>query len=329
MKAAIMRSADSAPQYGDFPEPVVEEGRGLVDLVAAGIHPSTRALAGGGHYGSTGAYPLVPGKDAVARTPEGHLVYTAFIQDPYGTLAERMAAPLKMRFPLPDGAAAEQVAAGVNPGMSTWLPLRARAAELGESGSGLGTVLVLGVTGTAGHLAVQNARLLGADRVVGVGRNPAGLARAAAAGAETVALTDDLDADAAALAAALDGTAPSLVLDLVWGRPAEVAFTALARHGVDDDTADISYIQIGASAGETAALPASLLRSRRLRISGSGAGSISVADVMTQIPAYVEMIADGRVKVATRTYPLSSISEAWTAAADSGPRVVVVPDPAA
>lgn len=55
------------------------------------------------------------------------------------------------------------MAAGVNPGMASWLPLRARQAEAGP----LGTVLVLGVTGMSGFLAAQNARLLRAARVVG------------------------------------------------------------------------------------------------------------------------------------------------------------------
>jgi NADPH:quinone reductase-like Zn-dependent oxidoreductase len=319
MKAAIMPAADAVPHHGDFEEPVAVEGHGLVDLVAAGIHPITRSLASGAHYGSADAYPLIPGVDAVARTPEGQLVYTGFVPDPYGTLAERMATPLKARFPLPEGAVPEQIAAGLNPGLSTWLTLR--AAELG-------TVLILGVTGMAGYLAVQNARLLGATRVIGVGRNPTGLERAASAGADTVALTGDRDSDAAALVKALDGSAPTLVLDLVWGAPAEAAFQALGRRGLDADTADILYVQIGSGAGETAAVPASLLRSRRLRIIGSGAGSVSAADAMAQIPAYLQLIAEGRVTVPTRTYPLSRISEAWTAAADSGPRVVVVPDPA-
>jgi threonine dehydrogenase-like Zn-dependent dehydrogenase len=58
--------------------------------------------------------------------------------------------------------------------MASWLPLTARQAEAGP----LGTVLILGVTGISGYLAARNARLLGATRVVGAGRNPAGLERA-------------------------------------------------------------------------------------------------------------------------------------------------------
>ena len=200
------------------------------------------------------------------------------------------------------------------------MPLTARAAELGA----LGTVLILGVTGMAGLLAVQHARLLGASAVVGVGRNPIALARAADFGAKTVALTGTREADAAALAHALDGAAPSIVLDFLWGAPAETAFAALARRGLEEDTADIAYVQIGAMAGPDAAVPAALLRSRRIRISGSGAGAASIAGVMAQIPVYMQLIADRKIEVPTQTYPLSSISEAWIAPAETTRRIVMV-----
>ncbi|HUK68588.1 MAG TPA: hypothetical protein VLW50_07535 [Streptosporangiaceae bacterium] len=321
MKAAIVRAPDAAAEYGDFDEPVASEGSELVDLVAAGIHPLVRSLAAGRHYGSTGAWPLIPGVDSVARTADGALVYTGFVKAPYGTLAERMAVPATMRLPLPATADPVRIAGGLNPGLSSWMPLKARAAEIGA----LGTVVVLGATGMAGVLAVQNARMLGAAHVIGAGRNPAGLDRATAAGATAVALQGNRDADAASLASALDGAAPSLVLDFVWAAPAEAMFGALGRRGLGEDSADICYVQIGALAGPAASVPAALLRSRRIRISGSGAGSAPIAAIMAQLPVYMQLIADGRVEVATRTFPLSRITDAWTAAARSGPRVVVVP----
>jgi NADPH:quinone reductase-like Zn-dependent oxidoreductase len=321
MKAAVVRTADAAPEYGEFDEPLVREGRELVELVAAGIHPVVRSLAAGRHYGSTDAWPLIPGVDAVARTADGALIYTGFVEAPYGTLAERMAVPAAMRLPLPTGADPVQVAGGLNPGLASWMPLQARAAEIGT----LGTVLVLGASGMAGVLAVANARVLGATRVIGAGRNPAGLARAAAAGATTVVLCGEREPDAASLASALAGTAPSLVLDFVWAAPAEATFLALGRHGLEEDPADIAYVQIGALAGPEASLPASLLRSRRMRISGSGAGSASLTDLLAQVPVYMRLIADGRVEIPVRTFPLSRIADAWNAAGQGGPRVVVVP----
>jgi NADPH:quinone reductase-like Zn-dependent oxidoreductase len=322
MKAAILRSADSVPDYGDFEEPAAGQASQLVDLVAAGIHPLTRSVAAGRHYTRGGAFPVIPGLNAVARTVGGALVFTGSGPPPYGTFAERIASPDAMRFPLPDGAQPEAVAAGVNPGLASWLPLTARQAEVSQ----LGTVLVLGVTGMAGFLAAQNARLLGAARVVGAGRSRPGLERAAAAGAQTLALTGDRDADAEALAGVLDGDAPGLVLDFVWGPVAEAAFRALGRPAPGDGTADIKYVQIGALAGAEAAVPSSLLRSRKLTISGSGAGSVPAAEIKARIPGYIQMIADGSVEVPYRTFRLSDIKQAWAASAESGPRVVLVPD---
>lgn len=223
MKAAVVHRPGESPRFDDFGEPVVTEGRELVELVASGIHPLVRSLAGGQHYGSSGVYPLIPGVDAVARTADAVLIYTGYVEAPYGTLAERMAVPGGMRLPLPDGADPVAIAGGLNPGLSSWMPLQARMAEAGS----LGTIVILGATGTAGVLAVQNARLLGAVRVIGAGRSPAGCDRAAGAGAETVTLTGGQDKDAAALAAALNGDVPAMVLDYVWGAPAQAMFAAL------------------------------------------------------------------------------------------------------
>jgi NADPH:quinone reductase-like Zn-dependent oxidoreductase len=332
MKAAVTHAPGEAPRFGDFAEPVVTAGRELAELVAAGIHPVTRSLAEGRHYGSTGGYPLIPGVDAVARTDDGTLLYTGYTEAPYGTLAERMAVPGGTR--LPAGADPAAVAGGLNPGLSSWLPLLAHpdragaaAGQAGEAGpaGALGTVVILGVTGMAGLLAVQNARILGAARVIGAGRSRAGLDRAAQAGATAVPLGGDRQADAAALAAALDGEVPGLVLDYVWGPVAEAMFAALGRRGLQEERSDISYIEIGALAGPEASVPAALLRSRRLRISGSGAGSASVSALMAQVPVYMQMIADGRVTVPTRTFPLSQVTAGWTAAGNGGPRVVIVP----
>jgi NADPH:quinone reductase-like Zn-dependent oxidoreductase len=160
----------------------------------------------------------------------------------------------------------------MNPGMSSWLPLRQRQDETGA----LGTVLILGATGMAGLLAVQNAYALGASRVIAAGRNPGALDRAVGFGATAVAL--------------------------------------------GEDDADISYVQIGALAGAEAAVPSALLRSRHIRITGSGAGPVSMPVIRAEIPVYLGLIADGRIDVPVRTFPLPAI-----AAATPGDRVVVLP----
>ena len=313
MKAAIIDAAGAAPHYDDFAEPEPAEGEQIMRVVGAGIHPVVRGMASGRHYGSEGTYPLVPGVDGVAIGDDGVARYTGFIRAPWGTMAGRVAA--RFGVPLPEGADPVAVAGGMNPGMSSWLPLTARTGEV----DALGTVLVVGATGMAGRIAVQNALALGANRVVGVGRDPERLAEVGALGGVSVALADGPDA----IARALDGTEPSIVLDFAWGEPAELVWQALSRRGLHDDTADIAYVQIGTMAGPTAALPGALLRSRNIVVRGAGAGSTPVAEIMKQLPGFMQRIADGEVVVPVRAFGLAQVADAW---AYQGPeRAVVVP----
>jgi NADPH:quinone reductase-like Zn-dependent oxidoreductase len=320
MKAALIEAPGDGARYGDFAEPGDHEGRQVVELVAAGIHPIVRSLASGEHYGSSGQWPLVPGVDAVVRSADGVLAFSGSPQSPYGTLAERISGPSFLWMPLPEGADPARVAGGVNPGLASWLPLQARRTEIGR----IDNVLILGVTGMAGILAVQNARILGATRVAGAGRDVQSLSDAVRAGATTVALSGDRERDGAAIFQALEGSSPDIVLDFLWGSPAESTFAALGRRGLEADRADISYVQIGAAAGSQAAVPAALLRSRKLRITGSGAGSASITDIIAEIPRYIQLISEGTVDVPIRTFPLARVSEAWEAAERGRPRVVVL-----
>jgi NADPH:quinone reductase-like Zn-dependent oxidoreductase len=332
MKAAVVSAAGGVPAYADFPEPEVDERRGVVELVAAAIHPVVRSRVAGQHYSVAGRWPAVPGVDAVARTPDGTLVYTGFVQPPWGTMAERMAVPGGFGTPLPDGADPLAVAAGMNPGMASYIALARRrdAAAAASDGSdrGLGTVVVLGATGVAGGLAVANALELGATRVVAAGRNADRLARVASTDAErvtTVQLASEGAAITEALVAALAGTMPSIVIDFCWGPVAEAAFAALGSidEESDADPAGTSYMEIGAAAGADATVPAALLRSRPVTLGGGGLGGTAVSEIMVRLPEYIGLIASGRVEVPYESYALADVATAWTA--DTTARVVLVP----
>jgi hypothetical protein len=111
----------------------------------------------------------------------------------------------------------------------------------------------------------------------------------------------------------------------VWGPVAEAAFAALGGAGPDDDeTGAIDYVQIGSLAGTEAALPAALLRSRRIRVTGSGTGSVSKAQMIAELPDVLARFADGTFDAPYTAYPLSRIGEAW--AHQGRTRAVVVPD---
>ncbi len=103
--------------------------------------------------------------------PDGSRVYFTFARKPWGSICERTVAPLSKCLLLPEAIDDVQAAAIANPGMSAWLSIKERAGLMpGE------TVLVLGATGVAGHLAIQVARHLGARRIIGAGRNMESLA---------------------------------------------------------------------------------------------------------------------------------------------------------
>jgi NADPH:quinone reductase-like Zn-dependent oxidoreductase len=319
VRAVVVTGPGSTPTGAEYPEPEPVLERDPMSLVGAGVHPIARALAEGRHYGSEQRYPLVPGIDAVARDAEGRLVYTAMASAPWGTMAERIATPFGLE--LPAGADPLAVAAGVNPGLSGWLPLAARHEETGR----LGPVLVLGATGMAGSMAVQAARAMGASRVLAAGVEGAALTRLGDDGVETVAIArSDRKETRQALTDALGDQAPALVLDYVWGPTAEAAFAALSRHGLGEDSADIAYVQIGTLGGPDASVPADLLRSRRMQITGSGVGSVSAQRLLTEIPRVIDAIAEGALHAPYTAYPIGRADEAW---AHSGPtRAVIVPD---
>lgn len=328
MKAVLVEAPQTAPVAADIDEPRVEPGQRIVELVGAGVHVVVRSRAAGSHYSSSGSWPVVPGVDAVARTADGEVVYTGGAGDPGGTMAQRFAVPERFAIPLPADGDALAVAAGVNPAMSSWIPLGERAESL--AATDLGTVVVLGATGTAGHIAIGNAALLGARTIVAAGRNRARLdALTAPAGTHltTVQLTEHVDTDAAALAEAIGETAPSTVLDYIWGPAAEAMFAALVRLPIGDGLAETRYIEIGSMGGPTAAVPAAALRSRRITVTGSGLGSISPAAFLRLLPDLVARLAVGRIPVAYNSFPISQVEQAWSVAqSDPARRVVIVPD---
>lgn len=304
MRAAVVHAPGRTPVWDAFDDPSAGEGGELVQMVAAAVHPVVRSVVDGHHYASSAVYPCVPGIDAVARRADGELVYAAATVPPHGTLAELLAPA--MMLPLPAGSDAALVAAAMNPGMSSWLPLAQRLDERPESG--LGTVAVLGATGIAGRLAVGNAFALGAAHVVAAGRDPEALAAVAGPACTVVRLTGDEAADLDGLAAAYGQHPPSTVLDYVWGAPAAVSLEAVGR-SVD---APVVHVQIGDAAGAESALPARVLRGAPVTLRGSGAGSQDRAAILAQLPRLLAHLAAGEIAIPLDVHPLEDIASVWS-----------------
>jgi NADPH:quinone reductase-like Zn-dependent oxidoreductase len=319
MNAAVVTSFEEPPHYMQFetPEPVGTD-QFLVEVLAAGLHPRVRSGAGGAHYTSTGALPMIPGVDGVGRRSDGKLVYFVPVDDVIGTMAERAVVDLRRAVELPDDTDVEKVAAAMNPAMSSWVALRRRVRlQAGQS------VLVLGATGNAGTMAVQVAKRLGAGKVVGAGRDAVRLEAVMAAGAdEVVQLTTDSEANASALAAAAPEV--DIVVDYLWGEPAQQAMMALLR-GRADRSRLLEWVQIGAIAGPTLELPSVALRSSNLRIQGNGQGAVSTAAYVGELPSLVAEIDAGTIAVTVRTEPLADVERVWLQTGVPGQRVVLRP----
>lgn len=311
MNAAVVESFSASPRYRSFIDPVAGDGEVLVKVTAAGLHPIVRALANGTHYGSTGELPFVPGVDGVGRLEDGTRVYFGSSRSPFGTFAEFSVARRDLIISLPDTLDDSVAAATSNPGMSSWVALKMRAKFVsGES------VLVLGATGSAGKLAIQIAKRLGARHVVAVGRNVDVGAMKQLGADSVISLSQDHDALVAALRREWTDTGVDVVLDYLWGQPAEAVLEAIARKGLLQSAPRVRYIQIGGSAGPTITLPAATLRSSGLEILGSGFGSASMTEIRKAVGEFFAESARQPFREEIRVAPLSQVEPLWAASGD-------------
>jgi NADPH:quinone reductase-like Zn-dependent oxidoreductase len=320
MMAAVLHELGQTPRFEQFPDPVPGEGEVLVEMRAAGLHPIVKSLASGKHYGSTGEVPFIVGVDGVGILEDGTRVYCGAARKPYGTMSERTVVPKWMCLPVPDGLDSEVAAAMANPGMSAWLSLTWRAQLVpGE------TVLILGATGVAGQLAVQLAKQLGAARIIAAGRNEEMLKRLKTLGADVTIQLGQPDGDlVAAFAQEAKAGGIDVVIDYLWGPPTEAFIQAISQRGLDHKAKRVRLVEVGASAGNTITLPASVLRSSGLEINGSGFGSASIDQILKAIPEFFAIAAQGKLSLEAETVPLAQIEQAWTRTGD-GSRLVVKP----
>ena len=234
-------------------------------------------------------------------------------RSPFGTFVEHAVAARKMCLPLPDGLDEVAAAALANPGMSSWVALKMRAHfAAGES------VLILGATGVAGCLAVQIAKRLGARRVIACGRNPDALEKLIAWGADEII---SLDQEPAALVAAFrrecSENGVDVVLDYLWGHPAESVLEAISQKGLIHAAARVRFVQIGSNAGATISLPAATLRSSGLELLGSGFGSASLDQIWRALGEFFQAAAKEPFQIDVKTATLRDVEALWNSPARS------------
>jgi len=319
MEAAVLRQLGKAPRCERFPDPIAGDGEVMVHVHAAALKPIDKQLADGSHYAAPRQLPVVCGTDGVGHLSDGQRVFFGGCRAPYGSMAQRTVVPRAFTFAIPKEVNDETAAALPNPGVSAWLSLAFRAKlARGEN------VLILGATGVAGKLAVKIAKLLGAGRVVAAGRNPEVLSALHEHGADAII---SLDAPVAELRNAFVQAAGSsgfqVVVDFVWGDPAEAFLAAMTRKEFAAIKAETRFVQVGQSAGPAISLAAAVLRSTPLTILGTGGipPQNILANVLQELMANA---ASGKLQVDTAPIPLAEIENAWRRD-QRGRRLVITP----
>ncbi|MBN42120.1 MAG: zinc-binding alcohol dehydrogenase [Alphaproteobacteria bacterium] len=164
-------------EFGDFPDPVADDGEVLVRLGASGVNPSDVKARSGylwpmtaqrtiPHSDGAGVIEAVGGGVDPARVGERVWTYNVnrtedgLGQGSIGTAAELVAVQSARAIPLPDGASFVTGAALGVPAMT------AHAALLTDGPVDGMCVLVTGGAGAVGSLAIQMAKWAGAARIV-------------------------------------------------------------------------------------------------------------------------------------------------------------------
>ena len=297
-KAALMTAYGEPPVVGEATLPAPGPGQIPVEVELAGLNPVDIAIASGKFDAGAPALPYTPGLEGIGRTADGRRLWFDVPALPVGSFSERCVIDEVRAIELPDGVEPEQAIPFGVAGMAAWLGLEWRGGlKPGE------TVLVLGAGGTVGQVAVQAAKLLGAGRVVAATRSERGRRRALELGADEATGTDgDVDSMTGAFREATGGGA-DLVLDGLWGKPAEAALASIAYGG--------RLVQVGNSADKGATVVAGPLRGGLVSILGHRNFH---APHQVQADAFRSMCthaAEGRLEVGLEVLPLERVADAW------------------
>ncbi|WP_081706483.1 zinc-binding dehydrogenase [Nocardia sp. CNY236] len=313
MKAAVLHRY-GAPEFGDFVVPELDacpDGV-LVEVHSATINVIDRAVAAGKHYLSPKTFPVVTGIEGAGVTTDNRRVYFGRPISPFGAMAECTLVPAGFALPIPGGVDFPMAATLGNSGMAALMPLT-DAAQLRPGDS----VVLLGGSGVVGRLAIQAARMLGARSVTVVGRNKAALAATVPLGASATVSTEGLEGErlTATIREASGGV--DVIVDYAWGESAVAALAA--------GSPGVRLVQVGESAGATAALPAQLLRSVGASVTGFMPVHHGPEAMMRAYRQLVVWADRGDLTVDYELVPLADVAAAWERSAAARHKLVLVP----
>ena len=297
------------PELAERPDPT---GAAVYEISAVSLNPIDVNIGAGRYFAGHPELPYVPGCEGVGRSSDGRRVYLfsdglGLSRD--GCLADRVDAGDAYAIELPDDVSDEVAGACGIAGMAGWAPIAWRAPVRPDD-----RVLVLGATGTVGLVAVQGAKVLGAQRVVAAGRNPDRLARAAELGADATVNLAEEDL-AAAFKEACGGDGPTYIVDPLWGAPAVAAIHAAARGW--------RLVQIGQSAGGEVPVASAAIRGKMGELYGYTDFAVPRPDFEKTYLRLVRHAAAGEVVVDVESYGFEQVADAWERQA-SGPACKIV-----
>jgi NADPH2:quinone reductase len=282
MRAALVETLKEPP------EPRERAGDGSITVEAVALNPLDVAIGSGVFYGGHPPLPYVPGCEAAGRTSDGRQVYLfgdgrGIAKD--GFLAERV--DFDDGFELPGETDPAVAAAAGIAGVAGWVPVAWKAKVAPGD-----RVLVLGGSGAVGRVAAQAAGLLGAAKVVAVGRQ-------------------DLDR----VEEEFSDEGFTVCIDPVWGEPLADALQHAARHA--------RIVHLGQSAGPTAPLRSADVRGKELVLMGHSNFALSRDELRRAYFEVLDHLTAGRIDLPLERYPLDRVAEAWEKQR-SGPGAKVV-----
>ena len=321
MNAALIREIPGDAVLGEIAAPMRKAGQVLIEVRAASLNPLDLLVASGKFYLGHPPVPYVPGLEGAGAVLEGsHLQpgtrvrFECGVLSPYGSLAPLAVVDENAVIPVPENAPDDLVASLGIAGMAGWLSVEWRARlSKGER------VAVLGATGVVGQIAVQAARLLGAGRIVAVGRNPRTLRKIQDLGADaSVELDQGSDSKLGEALKEAAGGPIDVVIDTLWGNPVSGAIMAMASGG--------RLVNIGQSADPVLSLPSSALRGKMLSLLGYSNLLVPLEEQHNGFHTILEHAVKGNLKVNRQVSPLTQASQVWRSQRNSpNQKLVVIP----
>ena len=222
MRAARLHSISGTLQIDELPDPVPGPGEKLVDIAYASVNPLDVWITQGSIGAAAQNLPWTPGTEATGHV-DGQPVLVRGgglgVVRP-GLYCSRIAVPDAWLLAMPQDIDLAQAAALPVAGITAWQSLHARA-QIGP----LDRVLVLGASGGVGALAIQLAKIVGAQ-VWGQTGSPGKVDGITANGADNVVVTG-----ADGLEGAVESYQPTVILDSLGGPFTDAAIAAIENQG--------------------------------------------------------------------------------------------------